>query len=44
MITRQFGRMKVFTSIMQAAKFIVNEWPGIDSEKLDIANHALVKC
>lgn len=43
-MTRQIGRMKVITSIMQAAEFIVNEWPGTDSEKLDIAKHALVKC
>lgn len=42
-MTRQIGRMKVITSIMQAAEFIVNEWPGVDSEKLEIAKHALVK-
>ncbi|MEP7453341.1 DUF982 domain-containing protein [Phyllobacterium sp. SB3] len=43
-MTRQVGSMKVITSIMQAAEFIVNEWPGTDSEKLDIAKHALIKC
>ncbi|WP_157179344.1 DUF982 domain-containing protein [Phyllobacterium sp. YR531] len=43
-MTRQLGKMKVITSVMQAAEFIVNEWPGTDSEKLDVAKHALVKC
>ncbi len=43
-MTRQIGKMKVITSITQAAEFIVKEWPGSDSEKLEIAKHALVKC
>lgn len=41
---RQIGKMKVIASTMQAAEFIVDEWPGADSEKLDIAKRALVKC
>ncbi len=44
LMTRQLGKMKVITSIMQAAEFIVNEWPGTDTEKLDIAKHALLEC
>ncbi|MGN7772188.1 DUF982 domain-containing protein [Phyllobacterium sp. 22552] len=43
-MTRQLGMMKVITSIMQAAEFIVNEWPGTDTERLDIAKHALLEC
>lgn len=43
-MTRQIGKMKVITSVMQAAEFIVDEWPGTDTEKLDIAKFALVKC
>lgn len=42
LMTRQLGKMKVITSIMQAAEFIVNQWPGTDTEKLDIAKHALL--
>ncbi|MDQ0997035.1 hypothetical protein QFZ34_002217 [Phyllobacterium ifriqiyense] len=44
LMTRQLGKMKVITSIMQAAEFIVNEWPGTDTERLDIAKHALLEC
>ncbi len=29
---------------MQAAEFIVNEWPGTDTERLDIVRHALLEC
>lgn len=43
-MTRQIGRMRVITSIVQAAEFILNEWPEAGGEKLDIAKHALVKC
>lgn len=43
-MTRQLGKMKVITSIMQAAEFIVNEWPGEETERLDIAKHALLEC
>lgn len=43
-MTRQIGRMRVITSVVQAAEFIMNEWPETDSEKLNIAKHALVKC
>ncbi len=44
LMTRQLGKMKVITSIMQAAEFIVNEWPGTDTERLDIAKLALLEC
>jgi hypothetical protein len=42
-MTRQVGKTRVITSVAQAAEFIVNEWPGIDTERLEIAKHALVQ-
>ncbi|MEI4480942.1 MULTISPECIES: hypothetical protein [unclassified Phyllobacterium] len=43
-MTCQVGKMRINTSIMQAAEFIVNEWPGTDTERLDTAKHALLEC
>jgi hypothetical protein len=42
-MTRQVVKIRVITSVAQAAEFIVNEWPGVDTEKLEIAKHALVQ-
>lgn len=36
--------MREITSVISAAEFIMNEWPGNDTEKLSTAKHALVKC
>lgn len=43
-MTRQIGKMRVITSVVQAAEFIINEWPGEQTDKLEIAKHALVQC
>lgn len=43
-MTRQVGKMRVITSVVQAAEFILNEWPGDNTKMLDIAKHALVEC
>jgi Protein of unknown function (DUF982) len=42
-MTRQVGKMLVICSIVRAAEFIVNEWPGDQTKKLEIASHALVE-
>lgn len=43
-MTRQVGKMLVITSIVRAAEFILDEWPGDQTEILDIAKHALLEC
>jgi hypothetical protein len=43
-MTRQLGVMRNINSTIQAAEFIVNERPGVETEKLETAKHALIKC
>lgn len=43
-MTRQLGVMRNITSIRQAAEFILTEWPGEETEILDTAKFALLKC
>ncbi|MET3649068.1 DUF982 domain-containing protein [Phyllobacterium ifriqiyense] len=42
-MTRRAGVIKGITSVMGAAEFILREWPGNPSERLDLASIALVK-
>ncbi|MHC1549377.1 DUF982 domain-containing protein [Phyllobacterium sp. K27] len=42
-MTRHVGKLRVITSIVQAAEYILREWPGDSTERLDVASHALVK-
>jgi hypothetical protein len=42
--TSQPGHMRVISSALRAAEYILNDWPIDEGPKLSIAKHCLLSC
>jgi hypothetical protein len=43
-MTRQSGHMRVVSSALSAAEFMLTDWPIAERPKLSIAKHCLLSC